>query len=71
MDQSCKKCIYFDVDICRRRCPQLTIWEWRTKNNDPRNTAKLIWPEVKPDDWCGEWSDGSCEFCGAKGEKNG
>jgi len=43
--RECSACIYFDNEFkeCRRRAP----------GESARGTPD--WPQVRPDDWCGEW----------------
>lgn len=46
---------WFEAGECRRLPPQMVLWP--SDNQHPiMYMPSASWPNVKPDDWCGEWA---------------
>lgn len=67
MDRKCKNCIYSR----RNLADEIDKVEARVLECHRRPPSQeSSWPRVFADSWCGEFSDGTCEFCGAIAEHN-
>ena len=56
-DQTCENCRFFSPNYkqsggdCRRYAPKPT----NVMDSDEHHRAYTYWPEMSPDDWCGEF----------------
>ena len=48
---SCQHCIYLRERECRRHAPRIVV----LPDDERRDAAIAIWPEVHESDWCGEY----------------
>lgn len=66
---SCADCLFGVIDVktggtepapvveCRRFPPQVIVLLAAIDEDD--DGARMLWPQVPGDGWCGEWVDGS------------
>ena len=52
MDKTCENCRYRGGGLCRRNPPMMAGMAGERGGN----YFSAVWPEVAPDDWCGEWN---------------
>lgn len=70
----CSTCIFYEEGRCRKKAP-ISFFPRDALLNNARDGNKNyrihfdmpdLFPAAKAAGWCGEWSNGECEFCGRK-----